>query len=73
MTQQFLDFSAARGNDLRRQAGLRPGQKWCLCAGRWKEAYDARQGDEDPVVPQSVWPPASLFALGGWVGRWTLG
>lgn len=52
MTQQFLDFSASRGNDLRKQVGLQPDQKWCLCARRWKEAYDARQHDTDPVVPR---------------------
>lgn len=56
VTEQFLDFSASRGNDLRKQAGLKGGQKWCLCANRWKEAFDARKGDEDPVVPKWVVP-----------------
>jgi uncharacterized protein (DUF2237 family) len=45
MTQEFLAFSAARGNDLSTPrpgfAGLRPGDRWCLCAARWKEALDA--------------------------------
>ena len=47
MTQSFLDFSLARGNDLTtprpeyRFAGLKPGDRWCLCAPRWKEALDA--------------------------------
>jgi len=47
MTQAFLDFSLARGNDLTtprpeyRFAGLKPGDRWCLCAPRWKEALDA--------------------------------
>lgn len=47
VTAEFLDFSAARGNDLRLPhpaagfAGLRPGDRWCLCAARWREAYKA--------------------------------
>jgi uncharacterized protein (DUF2237 family) len=45
MTAEFLAFSASRGNDLSTPrpgfAGLRPGDRWCLCAARWKEAFDA--------------------------------
>jgi len=47
MTKAFLDFTRARGNDLstpRREhgfPGLKPGDSWCLCALRWKEAYEA--------------------------------
>lgn len=47
MTASFLEFSKARGNDLStpvpeyRFPGLVPGDLWCLCAARWKEAYDA--------------------------------
>jgi len=45
MTEAFLAFSAARGNDLSTPrpgfSGLRPGDQWCLCAARWKEALDA--------------------------------
>jgi uncharacterized protein (DUF2237 family) len=45
MTQEFLAFSATHGNDLSTPrpgfAGLRPGDRWCLCAARWKEAFDA--------------------------------
>ena len=43
----FLDFSRRAGNDLStprpeyRFAGLKPGDRWCLCAPRWKEALDA--------------------------------
>ena len=40
VTDQFLDFSASRGNNLR-AAGLTDGCKWCLCTARWKEAVDA--------------------------------
>ncbi|MFN0024870.1 MAG: DUF2237 family protein [Parvularculaceae bacterium] len=47
MTEGFLDFSKARGNDLSTPrpeygfAGLKAGDRWCLCAMRWKEAFDA--------------------------------
>ena len=54
VTQAFLEFSVARGNDLVTPVpqfhfpGLDPGDKWCLCALRWKEALDA--GVAPPVV-----------------------
>lgn len=47
MTEQFLQYSQACGNDLSTPvpefgfAGLKPGDQWCLCAARWKEAFDA--------------------------------
>ncbi len=47
MTAGFLAFSKAAGNDLSTPmpqygfAGLKPGDRWCLCAARWKEALDA--------------------------------
>jgi hypothetical protein len=47
VTQAFLDFSLNRGNDLitprpeHRFAGLKAGDRWCLCALRWKEAWEA--------------------------------
>ncbi len=47
MTEEFLQFSKARGNDLvtPRPAlafpGLEPGDRWCLCLGRWVEALEA--------------------------------
>jgi len=45
MTAEFLEFSRSRGNDLSSPqpgfAGLKPGDRWCLCAARWREAYDA--------------------------------
>ena len=46
MTQSFLTYSKAQGNDLITPApqygfpGLKPGDHWCLCAPRWKEAYE---------------------------------
>jgi uncharacterized protein (DUF2237 family) len=47
MTDEFLAFSKARGNDLSTPRpefgfeGLSAGDRWCLCAARWKEAADA--------------------------------
>jgi len=47
MTAEFLEFSKSRGNDLSTPRpeydfpGLRPGDRWCLCALRWKEAKTA--------------------------------
>jgi uncharacterized protein len=47
VTEEFLRFSAMAGNDLStpRPAlgfpGLTPGDRWCVCASRWLEAYDA--------------------------------
>lgn len=45
VTENFLAFSKARGNDLSTPRpefgfpGLKPGDRWCLCAARWMEAY----------------------------------
>lgn len=47
MTAEFLTFSRRAGNDLSTPRpdlhfpGLKPGDRWCLCAPRWKEALDA--------------------------------
>ena len=49
MTETFLAFSKARGNDLSTPVpefgfpGLQPGDRWCLCAPRWQEALEAGQ------------------------------
>ncbi len=55
MTEEFLAFSARRGNDLSTPrpgfAGLRAGDRWCVCAARWKEALD-----------EDVAPPVILAA-----------
>lgn len=52
VTDAFLTFSAALGNDLRSPAsgfdGLQPGDRWCLCAARWQEAL--RGGVAPPVI-----------------------
>ncbi len=58
VTDAFLDFSRSVGNDLstprpeHRFAGLRAGDRWCLCALRWKEALDA--GVAPPVVLEAT-------------------
>ncbi|KAF2853487.1 hypothetical protein T440DRAFT_496931 [Plenodomus tracheiphilus IPT5] len=62
LTNEFLDFSAARGNDLR-QVGLTDGCKWCLCVSRWKEAFDARTGGDDKKVPKVVLKATNERAL----------
>jgi uncharacterized protein len=45
MTAEFLEFSKQHGNDLSTPRGgfpgLKPGDRWCLCAARWQEALEA--------------------------------
>jgi hypothetical protein len=54
MTAAFLEFSRSRGNDLVTPRadldfpGLKPGDRWCLCVGRWREALQA--GVAPPVL-----------------------
>ena len=54
VTRAFLDFERAHGNDLvspvpeARFPGLRPGDRWCVCAARWRVALEA--GVAPPVV-----------------------
>lgn len=58
MTETFLQFSKLAGNDLSTPvpsagfAGLKPGDRWCLCAPRWQEAFDA--GAAPQVVMHST-------------------
>jgi len=58
MTREFLDFSVRRGNDLVTPVpahgfpGLKPGDRWCLCAERWREAQ--RAGVAPPVVLEAT-------------------
>ena len=46
MTEAFLRYSKAQGNDLSTAIpafqfpGLRPGDHWCICAPRWKQAFE---------------------------------
>lgn len=54
VTKEFLKFTKSRGNDLSTPnpsygfPGLKPGDRWCLCASRWREALD--HGAAPPVV-----------------------
>ena len=54
VTAEFLAFSREMGNDLSTPMpaygfpGLKPGDRWCVCAARWKEAYE--EGVAPPVV-----------------------
>ncbi|MEM8912557.1 MAG: DUF2237 domain-containing protein, partial [Planctomycetota bacterium] len=63
MTDEFLAFSRSRGNDLTTPMpmyqfpGLKSGDRWCLCAARWKEAYDAG------VAPRVVLASTHISAL----------
>lgn len=58
VTEAFLAFSKSRGNDLSTPhpevmfPGLKPGDRWCLCALRWKEAWEA--GYAPPVILEST-------------------
>lgn len=58
MTNEFLTFSRSRGNDLStprpeyKFPGLRKGDHWCLCVGRWAEALG--QGQAPPVVLEAT-------------------
>jgi uncharacterized protein (DUF2237 family) len=57
-TAEFLAFSKDTGNDLSTPrpefgfSGLKPGDRWCVCAGRWREAYEA--GKAAPIFLRST-------------------
>ena len=63
MSADFLAFSKAAGNDLSTPVpqfgfeGLKPGDCWCLCAARWKEAFDA---DKAPRIRLAATHEATL-------------
>jgi uncharacterized protein (DUF2237 family) len=65
MTADFLEFSRERGNDLitprpeLRFPGLEPGDRWCLCLGRWVEALEATRAER---LPETTVPPVVLDA-----------
>ena len=65
VTEEFLSFSLSRGNDLStprpeyRFHGLQPGDRWCLCVMRWKEALLA--GVAPPVILESTDAKALKF------------
>lgn len=64
MTAEFLAFSRLAGNDLSTPRpehdfpGLKPGDRWCLCARRWQEAYAAG------AAPRVVLEATHLNTLG---------
>ena len=66
MTEEFLAFTKLQGNDLSTPVpafqfpGLKPGDRWCLCASRWKEALDA--GMAPPVVLAATHASALEYA-----------
>lgn len=56
VTDEFLTYTKGQGNDLTTPRssfpGLKPGDRWCLCASRWKEALD--DGVAPPVILEST-------------------
>ena len=66
LTDEFLDFTKSQGNDLTTPSpqynfpGLKAGDCWCLCALRWKEAFDA--GVAPPVLLEATHEKALKFA-----------
>ena len=65
MTAEFLEFSRRMGNDLTTPVpeyefpGLVPGDRWCLCVSRWKEALEA--GLAPPVILEATHMSAIEF------------
>lgn len=66
VTDVFLAFTLAMGNDLisaypaANFPGLKAGDRWCLCAARWKEAFDA--GFAPPIILEATHEKALLYA-----------
>ncbi len=66
LTDEFLQFTKSQGNDLTTPSpqynfpGLKAGDNWCLCALRWKEAFDA--GVAPPVILEATHEKALKFA-----------
>ena len=58
VTDEFLQFSKLQGNDLMTPrpefnfTGLKPGDRWCLCASRWLEALE--EGIAPPVILEAT-------------------
>lgn len=65
MTEEFLDFTRSRGNDLSTPQpqwmfpGLQPGDRWCVVAARWQEAFE--EGVAPPVVLEATHASALEF------------
>ncbi len=66
MTAAFLQFTKEQGNDLSTPRpefgfpGLKPGDRWCLCAARWKEAWE--EGAAPPVILEACEESALDYA-----------
>ena len=73
LTALFLNFQMERGNDLitprpeQRFRGLAPGDRWCICALRWREAYEA--GCAPPVVLECTHQKALEYVLLDWLRK----
>jgi hypothetical protein len=73
MTAAFLNHQMELGNDLitpqpqGRFPGLKPGDRWCVCALRWREAYEA--GYAPPVVLESTHARALDYVLMDWLRK----
>ena len=71
MTVEFLNFQMERGNDLitprpqQRFRGLKPGDRWCVCALRWKEAWE--NGCAPPVILEATHARALEYLLLEWL------
>ena len=67
VTAEFLEYSKSKGNDLITPVpefdfpGLKPGDRWCLCAARWREAMEAGCG---PKVALRATHERALQAVG---------
>jgi len=68
-TEEFLIFSQSVGNDLSTPhpefefPGLKPGDRWCLCALRWQEAYDQGKAPPDYLFGRVPFTCHILFSL----------
>jgi uncharacterized protein (DUF2237 family) len=71
LSVEFLNFQMELGNDLitarpeQRFRGLKPGDRWCVCALRWRQAYE--MGCAPPVVLESTHQRALEFVLMEWL------
>jgi hypothetical protein len=76
MTLEFLNFQMERGNDLitprpeLRFPCLKAGDRWCVCALRWREAHEA--GYAPPVVLESTHARALDYVLMDWLRKKTV-
>ena len=76
MTVEFLNHQMELGNDLitprleHRFRGLQPGDRWCVCALRWRQAYE--EGCAPPVVLESTHERALEYVLMDWLRKLTV-